>query len=303
MNEYNKEEDINKEDNNSEVDNNNEKLNKIEKIKIKFEPEKHLTENFIIKHSKNEKFFTKIIDCYHKINIIYSLSRKLIHLICQYCTPNMVKYALDKNCELEAIDDLGMRPIHYICIYQPNNVILYSIKKNLNLEVEMWNKKRPIHLICENELFSNEIFYTIVEKNVDLEARDIMNWRPIHHVCLKFPISAVLYLINKGVDLNVQTDSGNTPAHFLCENKNITKDVLCYFLNKDVNLEIKNRINNKPIDIACYNLSLELIKCLIDKGVDLNSISYYGVSALKILTNKFGDKIVRNLLRKRKRDK
>ena len=95
---------------------------------------------------KNNEITKILID--KSVVIINNLGRKLIHYVCMWSTPEMIKYIIDKEVDLECSDIEKSRPIHYICTWSTPEMIKYIIDKGVDLECSDINKMRPVHLIC-----------------------------------------------------------------------------------------------------------------------------------------------------------
>jgi ankyrin repeat protein len=186
---------------------------------------------------KNESIVKILID--KDVCIENPFNQKLIHWICQYSTPEMIKYIIDKGVDLECVNNDGWKPIHFICQYSTPEMIQY-----------------------------------IIDKGVDLECRDIIGWRPIHLICRKSTPEMIKYIIDKGVDLECQTNNGWKPIHFICRKS--TPEMIKYIINKGVDLECQTNTGWKPIHLICTYSTPEMIKYIIDKRVDINScVSVY----------------------------
>lgn len=133
------------------------------------------------------------------INIISPCNSKLIHFICSYSTPEMIKYIIDKSdkTKLEAEDNDKWRPIHYICIYSTPEMIKYIIDRNVNLESENNDGMKPIHYICKYS--TPEIIKFIIDRNINLECENKEGWRPIHFISYYSTLEMLRYIISKGV--------------------------------------------------------------------------------------------------------
>ena len=187
-----------------------------------------------------------------------------INFICQYSSPEIIKYIIDKNVNLEVESNKSWRPIHYICQYSTPEMIQYIIDKGVNLEVSNINGWRPIHFICKYS--TPEMIQYIIDKGVNLEAKTNHGWRPIHFICRYSTPEMIQYIINKGVDLEVSTNYGWNPIHIIC--KHSTPEMIEYIIDKGVNLEGKTINNEKPINyIIERNGSNVVIKLLQSKSL------------------------------------
>lgn len=138
-------------------DENIEALSAVRDVVIKFNKWFHCLSRL----AKNSTLITLLID--NNINLIFT-NGALIHLICRYSKPNIIKHIIDKGSDLETNTSIGWRPIHFICKYSTSEMIKYIIDKGVNLEVESTTGVQPIHLIRE---YAQDMTKYIVDKGVE----------------------------------------------------------------------------------------------------------------------------------------
>ena len=133
-----------------------------------------------------------------------------------------------------------------------------------NLECDNFGL-RPIHIICQYGTL--EMLQYIVNKGVDLECQTNNKTRPIHYICKFGTFEMLQYIVNKGVDLECQTKEKWRPIHYIC--KFGTFEMLQYIVNKGVDLECQTKEKWRPIHFICEHGTLEMLKYIVDKRVDL----------------------------------
>ena len=220
--------------------------------------------------NKQEEVIRHLIDNALNIEAVNCIrtKKKLIHYICQYSTPKMIKYIIDKGVNLECKDIEQMRPIHYICQYSTPEMIKYIIDKGVNLECKTGYGSKPIHYICQYS--TPEMVKYIIDKGVDLEYQNYHCLKPIHYICQYSTPEMVKYIIDKGVNLECQTYHNFRPIHLICQYS--TPEIIKYIIDKGVDLECIDNEQWKPIHYICRFSTPEIIKYIIDKGVDLECI-------------------------------
>lgn len=77
-------------------------------------------------------------------------------------------------------------------------------------------------------------------------------------------------MINK-VDLECSDATGWFPIHLICRFG--TFEMIKYIIDKGVNLERKINFNDSPIHIICKHGTFESLKYIVDKGVSLNVVN------------------------------
>ena len=115
----------------------------------------------------------------------------------------IIKHIIDNIEDIEEQDECNQRLIHFVCRYSSPEMIRYIIDKGVNLEVETQNNWYPnwypIHFVCKHS--TPEMIRYIIDKGVNLEVETQSNWRPIHIICRYSTPEMIRYIIDKGVSL------------------------------------------------------------------------------------------------------
>lgn len=166
---------------------------------------------------------------------------RLIHFVCRYSLPEIIKYlVVSHKIDIEEENNYGWRPIHFICRYSTPDMIKYFIELGVDLECEDNEKMKPIHYICQ---FSTpEMIMYIIDKNVNLENEDEDGWQPIHYICKFSTIEVLKYILEKRVPLHELTKAKQYPLSILCQHQ--TREVITYALENEFMTEQmeKNKI-------------------------------------------------------------
>lgn len=253
----------------------------------------------------NEKFISFLISHMTNMSNIsyeFAFGDKLIHLICQFGTLNVIKMIIDNpNINLEAQNGDQCAPIHFICsgdtiLSNENqlNAIKMLVEKNINLEIKNNNGWRPLHYVCSrstnltNKHQLNAIIL-LVEKGVDIEAPVDDSARPIHFLCSNWnnmkdnnQLKAIKLLADRGVALNSMLKNTCFPINLIFgvkakyESTHILS-LIKLLIKYNTNLEIQDNVGERLIHYICNNNSfknkhkLAAIKILINRGINLDS--------------------------------
>ncbi len=224
----------------------------------------------IFQKCKDSKIIQHIIDNFLDLESVSKSKWRLIHHLCGYSTPEMIKYAVSKGVNLECEGEDGWRPIHQVCRYSTPDVIKYMIDRGVDLECTTNDGLRPIHIACECS--TPEIIKYIIDKGVDIECATNDSWRPIHIACQFSTPEIIKYMIDKGVDFECETNDGVRPIHSVCQHS--TFSMLKYIVSKGVSLESAITKNSwRPIHLVCYYSSAESIKYLVSRGIALHHMT------------------------------
>jgi ankyrin repeat protein len=254
--------------------------------------------NYMAELLKNLQIVKILID--KNVNIIGKTNKKLIHWICQYSIPEIIRYIIDKGVDLECQDNGGWRPIHFICRYSTPDMIKYIIDKGVDLACQTNDGWRPIHFICRYS--TPEMIKYIIDKGVDLDCSQDNGWKPIHFICRHSTPEIIKYIIDKGVELECRNNDGWRPIHLICTYS--TPEMIKYIINKGVDLECQTNTGWKPIHLICQYSTPDMVKYIIEKGVDVSScVSFYdgyncNYSVHDIINIRFGNcKIVNGFIK------
>jgi len=220
--------------------------------------------NIITEIFTNDNLVKYLID--NTIEIKNNMNMKLIHYICRFSTPELIKYIIDKGANTECYTNEGWKPIHIICRNSTPELIKYIIDKGVDLECADIYGWKPIHIICRYS--TPELIKYIIDKDVDLECSNNNGWKPIHFICRYSTSEMIKYIIDKGANTECSNNDGWKPIHFICRYS--TPELIKYIIDKGVDLECSAINGWKPIHFICQYSIFESIKYIIDKGINKN---------------------------------
>src|SRR5690242_2899068 len=91
-------------------------------------------------------------------------------------------------------------------------------------------------------------------------------------------LKAVRSLLNQHVDVNATETDGSTALHWAAQRNNL--DIADLLITAGANAKAATRYNITPLFLACTNGNAALIERLLKAGVDANSTSEQGETAL-----------------------
>ena len=87
------------------------------------------------------------------------------------------------------------------------------------------------------------------------------------------------------------------PIHYIC--KNSTPEIIKYIIDKGVNLEVKTKYyGDNPIHLICKYSTPEMIRYIIDKDVDLEATNYYGEKPIHLICQYSTPEIIKYIINK-----
>lgn len=150
---------------------------------------------------------------------------------------------------------------------------------------------------------------TLINKGADIniseDAPATIGATALHEACKAGNVDVVEFLINLGADDTISTQDGETPAHFIVQEKQKYKPIKTEIREKIINflknVDIQRNDGKTPLILAQslgYNGAKEITYALLDKGADVNIADNYGNTALIAHTENMCDKdVVKELIK------
>ena len=104
-----------------------------------------------------------------------------------------------KKVNLECEDNNGFRPIHGLCQYGSPEEIRWFIDQGVNLNVASKTGLTPIAFAC---MYSTPeiIKYMMEDKKNNFEVQETDSYRPFHYILMNQPIDFIEYILKMDID-------------------------------------------------------------------------------------------------------
>jgi ankyrin repeat protein len=184
--------------------------------------------------------------------------------------PEQFLIRLDESPEMIHLRDEDDRTLlHQVCGYAPY-LIPELIKRGADVEAETNDKRRPIHMACRK---SSLAAYFLIESGVELNVEDIRGNTPLLEACCDLP-DVVPLLLKKGANVHHRhKQEESTVLHFVCERYGYT---IRYLLDAGANIHARRKDGKTPLLIACKSGHLDHVKLLDKRGANLNDVDLDG---------------------------
>ncbi|XP_062566387.1 serine/threonine-protein phosphatase 6 regulatory ankyrin repeat subunit A-like [Saccostrea cucullata] len=208
-----------------------------------------------------------------------TLGRTVLHECCLNGTMEMCSYLLDFYPPLLDIKDKdGKLALH--CAAMAGNIgfVEFLIEKGLDIYCRTKSGLTVLHLCCINgklELckYLVDSYPQLLDKRASYEQNVLPN------AVMGGDVDCVRFLTEKGLDINCSSESGETVLHLCCKEGSLE---MCKYLIDTYPklLEIKDTTNRDVLHVAAWTGRVDLFKFLIEKGMDVNSITNEGKTVL-----------------------
>ncbi|XP_062595079.1 putative ankyrin repeat protein RF_0381 [Saccostrea cucullata] len=212
---------------------------------------------------------------------------------CQDGRTDMVKYLIEKYPALlqEHTDFQGKSFLHWAAfsgkidmfeymlnLFENENILLIS-SDNIPNEYKTDNTGQSIlHAACENgHYYMCE--YLLNRYPHLLNVSDNNGYNVLHYTAEGGNVDLFRFLSSKGLNVNCTTNTGKTVLHMCCAKG---REEMCrYLVNMYPSLiSVKDNKGWTVLHSACWGGSVEIVSFLIEKGMDINTLSNDGKSIL-----------------------
>lgn len=157
-------------------------------------------------------------------------------------------------------------------------ILKLLIDKGADVNAKGFRNETPINLTLRLER-APEIVKLLVKSGADVNTKNEWGETPLHYAAAeKDPqstnernaiLAVVRLLVENGADMNAKNDQGKTPL----DKAIITgiSEVACFLVEKGASRDINEKnFQQKPLYIAVKNRKLEMVRCFIEAGENVN---------------------------------
>ncbi|XP_062608651.1 uncharacterized protein LOC134270452 [Saccostrea cucullata] len=181
---------------------------------------------------------------------------------------NILHISSDNKPKGDKTDNSGQTILHAACGNGHYDMCEYLL-----------NRYPQLLDVCDNN-GGNVLHYTAIGGNVDL-FRDNEGWTVLYSACWGGSVEIVSFLLNKGLDINTLSNDGKSILHIACLNG---KFEVCEYLveNYPHLLDVKDKSSNTVLHDAAWGGSVQIVKLLIEKKMDIYSLQGDGETILHL---------------------
>ncbi|VDI42961.1 serine/threonine-protein phosphatase 6 regulatory ankyrin repeat subunit A [Mytilus galloprovincialis] len=184
----------------------------------------------------------------------------------------------------------GITVLHVACKKGQTEVVKLLLDVGMKINDTSIHGSSPLILACKGGHYDTVKFLLdlnnqTLDSRVDTYKRDINGWSALHAACYKGHTEVVKLLIDVCMNLDETSYTGSTPLFLACQRGNFeTVKYLLDLNGKNINSRVdtrKKRVNGlSALHTACINGHLDIVKLLVNVGVNLNDTSNKGCTPL-----------------------
>ncbi|XP_048520177.1 uncharacterized protein LOC109544510 isoform X2 [Dendroctonus ponderosae] len=218
-----------------------------------------------------------------------------LHFAASGASLNVVKFVIEQQLCVDVKDVNNQSPLH-IAATHGNKIIVDFFIRETDIHVDVVDNahKTPLHFASANG--HNDIVEILVKNHANTSAKDSVGLSPLHYAIYNNHVAIAKFLLEKEdtVDIN-EAMSGFTPLHIAAESGSL--ELVIFLLDKGANVNGRSDEGATPLNGAVRNGYLEVVNVLILKGANVNSRFIDGSTPLYIAIANGHEKIANVLLK------
>ena len=220
--------------------------------------------NFISSHSIDYFFNIKLdknkdLTLFHKI--IFNNNNIMFYSTLQnfLSRQKQNKENLNKLLTLLSLKDIdGNLPIHFAAYKGNLDIIIELIKLGIDYKIKNYSGLNVMHMASQGDCPNVLIFFKDKYK-MNINEKDENGNTPLHWACYMSSECAITYILSwiNEDEVNIQNDNGKSPLHIALFSDRI--NIIKKLINKGIDLNIKDNEGKTVFDIAKENPNLNNI--------------------------------------------
>jgi len=213
---------------------------------------------------------------------------------CEQCDVEGAKLLIEKGADVNAKFNYGMTAIfHAVSCKNGVELVKLLIENGADVNKRDEDDSTPLHIVAKNEN-GYEITTLLLNNGARINAKDKYGFTPLFYAAEnENTIEILKLLIECGADINVKNNTGQTPifASLFNGNYNTTRFLIKIGAEVNVKTSLKDKImpGFTPLILLLYSRNgnqIDIVKMLIDKGVNVNAQDGFGNTALHLAATK-----------------
>ncbi|MCJ8332026.1 MAG: ankyrin repeat domain-containing protein [Lentisphaeria bacterium] len=198
---------------------------------------------------------------------------KAIHLAVEFNDLAFLKQCLENGDDIDLLNRDGETPLHHAMRNSNYQIFEYLVKNGSNLQIQTRYKDSVLHLAAFSSL---EKVKLLVNKGIDINIKDNNGETPLFRTYKKIKIFN--YLISIGADINVK----NTQNRSLLHMRYISEEIMELLIKAGLDVNAKDNEGTTPI---FQMRNINNIKILIENGAKVNISNKFNTLLIQHMPN------------------
>ncbi|XP_062587639.1 serine/threonine-protein phosphatase 6 regulatory ankyrin repeat subunit B-like [Saccostrea cucullata] len=211
--------------------------------------------------------------------------KTVLHQCCRNGKLEMCKYLVNTYPQLLYVKDKnGENALHDAAWGGNIDLLKFLMEKGFNIESYRNDGKTVLHRCCMNRKKDMCKFLVNTYPHL-LDVRDNNGGTALHDAAWGGNIDLLIFLLEKGFDINSTRNDGKTVLHLCCMNEKL--DICTYLLNNYPHLlDVRDKNGMYALNDAARVGNIDFIKFMLEKVFEIKSKRNDGKTVLHLLSKK-----------------
>ena len=207
-----------------------------------------------------------------------------------------VVYALlsDSQCSVDAKGQNGYTALHYSCRDGHIDIVRSLVKHKADVSARTDSGDTPLTLAAINK-HDNVVHALLMDYQCPVDAKDQNGCTALHYSCELGNVSIVRILVKNKANVNIRTDSGDTPLTLAARNGHI---YVVHVLSSDSQcpVDAKGQDGYTALHYSCRDGHVDIVSSLVKYKADVSARTDSGDTPLTLAARHGHDNVVHALL-------
>jgi len=215
-----------------------------------------------------------LVEAGHDTTVTDQMNSTPLHAAARVGHLKTVDFLLERGANFRAIDNKKQLPIHVAA--EEGHVEL--VKRLLQHRSKAYQLKAvdnvgqtAIHIAARMDFHG--ILSVLFDEGDNLDATDSDGLTALHLAVQKGHVNTVGLLLEKGASPEGKSSEGSTVLHYAADHGSTEIVQLLLKKGASIHLEALDSDDKTPLFLAIYSRNLEVVKCLLDAGGNINASS------------------------------
>lgn len=198
-----------------------------------------------------------------------------LHLAVQFKRPRILLYLLNKKATVDTFNKKGMTPLHISAHSNNCEALTLLLERGAVVESRSSDGITALHVAAQAENWT--AFDFLVAAGADINAWDLSGDTLLHTRAAKQHDSAIITkLLEFGANLEARNSKGYTPLQAAALNGNREMFFLLLEAGANIAVETPRGENLLHITPPCNEIYMEILRTLLEKGLNVDALSSQG---------------------------
>ncbi|XP_063901840.1 uncharacterized protein LOC135121443 [Zophobas morio] len=149
-----------------------------------------------------------------------------------------------------------------------------------SIDVADKEKNNPLHYASESCQYNRDIIKLFIEKGIDINAQNGTGTTALQIACRKGDYDVVEMLLNAGASINMADENNKNAFHYASVSWEDNRDVIKLLVEKGIDVNAQNRNGTTALQLAGRERDYEIAEMLLNAGASINMVNKDNENAL-----------------------